>query len=408
MLHAVTRQPPDVRAASWHKPAGPAATQPAHGGVRQWQRDFGNRAVRRILQPKPALAQSGGEPLPAQTRRTMEGAFGREFSRVRVHHGPEAERISGQLDALAFTHRNHVYFGSGMYDVAGASGKRLLAHELTHVVQQGYADPRLHTGAAARAGVIHAAVPSIQRKAAWDDAGKVHPDNNLADVIVNGGHPGNTLPVLNGTILDASASPRDALAKPALATSSPPRGDVSVKVASAPENTGSFDETVLAPGPWTVDVPKAAVVSALKRIGFPDTDPALAACSSQGTTTFRAIGKPDDRTVSTKNRGHEDHHAEGYKAAFDRSIVAWDSKLTRAASSGRTFTAATEEAAIAKVYAAMGGTPDNIADAFVHMVNAFNSDFHGRPTGGEINLNNPKAVDHCLTSSVEATNPFVP
>jgi hypothetical protein len=408
MLHAASRQPPGARAASRGKPGGPAAVQPAQGRMRQWQRDFGNRAVRRILEPKPAVGQSGGEPLPAHTRRTMEGAFGRDFSRVRVHHGPDAEKVSGQLDALAFTHRNHVYFGGGMYDVAGAPGKRLLAHELTHVVQQGYADPRPHGGGAAPPGSVRAAAPSIQRTATWDDTGKVHPDNNLADVIIRGGHPGNTFPVLNGVILDGAANPRDALAKPAFAVNTPPKGDATVKVVRAPDNAGAFDETVLAPGPWTVDVPKAAVVAALQRTGFPATDPAVAACSGQGNTTFQAIGKPNDLEVFTKNRGHEDHHVSGYKAAFNTSIGAWDTKLTAAATSGRVFAGPTEEAATANAYRAMSGTPDNIADAFVHMVNAFNTDFHSRPTGKEISLNNPQALNHCATSSVEATNPFVP
>jgi hypothetical protein len=86
-----------------------------------------------------ARSESGGESLAPGTRHDMEKAFGRDFSSVRVHRDSSAAQLSHQLSALAFTHGNHVYFGTGSYDPTGASGKRLLAHELTHVVQQGQA-----------------------------------------------------------------------------------------------------------------------------------------------------------------------------------------------------------------------------------------------------------------------------
>ena len=53
----------------------------------------------------------------------METAFGRDFSRVRVHRDSEAAELSHQLSALAFTHGNHIYFGSGKYDPEGSSGQ---------------------------------------------------------------------------------------------------------------------------------------------------------------------------------------------------------------------------------------------------------------------------------------------
>lgn len=78
-----------------------------------------------------------GHALPAATRRQMEGVFGADFGGVRVHTDGEAGRISEQLGARAFTLGRDVYFGRGEFRLTSAAGRRLLGHELVHVVQQG-------------------------------------------------------------------------------------------------------------------------------------------------------------------------------------------------------------------------------------------------------------------------------
>ena len=77
-----------------------------------------------------------GSPLPAGSRREMEGAFGSDFSSVRVHTSSEAAQLSRSLKASAFTYGDHIFFDQGSYDPESASGKELLAHELTHTIQQ--------------------------------------------------------------------------------------------------------------------------------------------------------------------------------------------------------------------------------------------------------------------------------
>lgn len=79
----------------------------------------------------------GGTPLSTESRIDMESRFGHDFSNVRVHTEKAAGDISQQINARAFTYGNHVYFAPGEYQPRASSGKRLLAHELTHVVQQG-------------------------------------------------------------------------------------------------------------------------------------------------------------------------------------------------------------------------------------------------------------------------------
>ncbi len=81
--------------------------------------------------------ESGGERLPAMTRAILEPRFGHDFSRVRVHTDRPSSAIAQQLNARAFTLRNHIFFSPGEYQLHQHSGRKLLAHELTHVVQQG-------------------------------------------------------------------------------------------------------------------------------------------------------------------------------------------------------------------------------------------------------------------------------
>ncbi|CAG0995837.1 hypothetical protein GEOBC_02640 [Geobacteraceae bacterium] len=80
--------------------------------------------------------QGGGEPLPPAERAFFEPRFGYDFSQVRIHAGPEAAESARALNAHAYTVGRDVVFGAGEYAPGSDSGRRLIAHELTHVVQQ--------------------------------------------------------------------------------------------------------------------------------------------------------------------------------------------------------------------------------------------------------------------------------
>lgn len=81
--------------------------------------------------------QGGGQRLPAPVRDRMEAGFRSDFSAVRIHRDAEAAELSTSLAARAFTVGTDIYFSAGAYDPRSSSGRHLLAHELTHVVQQG-------------------------------------------------------------------------------------------------------------------------------------------------------------------------------------------------------------------------------------------------------------------------------
>lgn len=78
-----------------------------------------------------------GKPLPSGTLKHMNTAFGVDFSQVRVHTDGTSVGMNKELGAQAFTHGKDIYFNSGRYNPDTSAGRHLLAHELTHVVQQG-------------------------------------------------------------------------------------------------------------------------------------------------------------------------------------------------------------------------------------------------------------------------------
>jgi len=87
-------------------------------------------------------ARGGGRPLERTMRRSLETGFGADFSSVRVHTDNTANNLSERIQAKAFTTGSDIFFRSGEYRPGTRGGQRLLAHELTHVVQQGGAGVR--------------------------------------------------------------------------------------------------------------------------------------------------------------------------------------------------------------------------------------------------------------------------
>lgn len=95
--------------------------------------------------------RGGGRPLSRSVRSFFEPRFGYDFSGVRIHSGERAAALNSDLNARAFTYGRDIYFGASMYSPHTTAGRRLLAHELAHVVQQN------------RSGTAHV-TPDIQRK----------------------------------------------------------------------------------------------------------------------------------------------------------------------------------------------------------------------------------------------------
>lgn len=118
----------------------------------QLQRQHGNRYVQRVLaisrqgeesgEVSPEVEagiqrqRGGGQALERPVKSQMESAFGTDFSSVRVHADTEANKLNEALNARAFTTGQDIFFRQGEYSPHSSQGKELLAHELTHTVQQ--------------------------------------------------------------------------------------------------------------------------------------------------------------------------------------------------------------------------------------------------------------------------------
>ena len=156
--HALRKPGTTARSASTGLPA--RATRDARGPTGSLlQRAIGNRATGQLIQrchdghtcaecaqgaalgdgvltdapgPRPGI----GQPLDRGVRAFSESAFGADFADVRVHTDPHAAATARDLHALAYTVGRDIFFAAGRYRPAHREGRRLLAHELTHVLQQ--------------------------------------------------------------------------------------------------------------------------------------------------------------------------------------------------------------------------------------------------------------------------------
>ena len=137
-------------------PAGPGQSTVRAQAITQLQRTHGNQHVQRLVartageeNEMEGVAQAvddrrgRGQSLTDRTRAQMEPALQQDLSGVRVHNDGAADQLSSQFNAKAFTTGQDIFFRQGAYDPGSSGGDKLLAHELTHVVQQGNSPTKL-------------------------------------------------------------------------------------------------------------------------------------------------------------------------------------------------------------------------------------------------------------------------
>lgn len=130
-------EPVQMQAAEEEEPVQMRAEEEEEPVQAKHQADTSPQVASNDLAAQLQLSQGNGQPLPDRTRSDMETAFGVDFSGVHVHTDTQAIQMNRELGAQAFTHGSDVYFNSEKFDPEASDGKHLLAHELTHVVQQG-------------------------------------------------------------------------------------------------------------------------------------------------------------------------------------------------------------------------------------------------------------------------------
>ncbi|NER81840.1 MAG: DUF4157 domain-containing protein, partial [Leptolyngbya sp. SIO1D8] len=98
--------------------------------------DLGQPTIQPIAPIVKDAISSPGRPLDSATRGFMESRLGYDFSQVRVHLDPQANDAANAVQARAFTLGHDIVFGANQFEPTSANGRRLLAHELVHVIQQ--------------------------------------------------------------------------------------------------------------------------------------------------------------------------------------------------------------------------------------------------------------------------------
>jgi hypothetical protein len=135
-----------------HKARDKQVARPKPSNLDNLQQQVGNRAVQRLVAQREGgegdykldssttrrieRERGGGQPIDGTVQREMGQTMGQDVSDVRVHTDAEADRLNRQLDARAFTVGRDVFFRDGDYNPHSSDGQELLAHELTHAVDQ--------------------------------------------------------------------------------------------------------------------------------------------------------------------------------------------------------------------------------------------------------------------------------
>jgi hypothetical protein len=187
---------------------------------RQAQRSHGNQfvqsAISRASAQRPTaengasspqsnvIPTGGGEPMAEDTREFMESRFKQDFRDVRIHTDGGATAAADLLNANAFTSGRDIYFGQGKYQPESKDGQRLLAHELTHTIQQ--ANGAGAPSASSSSAELTVSSPEDVLEKESDEAA----DAVLSDKTPNVPQRTGTSPTQNGTLVQRE--PRDAFA----------------------------------------------------------------------------------------------------------------------------------------------------------------------------------------------------
>lgn len=234
------------------------------------------------------VLRSPGRPLDSATQTFMESRFCRDFSQVRVHTDAKAARSARAVNALAYTVGRDIVFREDQHALRTTKGKRVLAHELTHVVQQ--ADtPISMQPASPLVSIASLKRPRLQRTAKFVD-GTVSEELNLAERVLNDEFSGNTDFLLNGSTFTDLEEGLKAFNSPSISSSPRATKGVDCWFDSVPDNEVSFAMKVLKPGPWS----------------FEEKSALPGECQAAGAANARLIvkGMRTDEEQRTRTRTH--------------------------------------------------------------------------------------------------------
>jgi hypothetical protein len=245
------------------------------------------------LQVQISGLRGGGHALSPSLRGFFEPRFGHDFGHVRLHTDARATESAGALNAVAYTVGTHIVFGSGQFAAGTTAGRRLLAHELAHVVQQGKGGP------------------GVQRKIKFTEP--VPTRENPIKRVLSDPTLGFTLPTVNGTALPNGTQKAGQLLFSALQPRQSSYNATTKECRFADfEVDISADVTVITQptnNQWTMSLPGADIK------GIP-------ACHSQSSVPVVMTGKPDGQTIVNLVDRYEQEHVDDLKQLYAKHLEA--------------------------------------------------------------------------------------
>ena len=284
------------------------------------------------------VLNSPGQPLDPATRASMEMRFGHNLSRVRVHHDGKASDSAKSIQALAYTRGNHIVFKDGQYSPTTEWGKRLLAHELVHTMQQGN-------------NILHRKIDFTQ------------PTPTLADpiplVLGGGSILGNTLPVFNGIPVPEQAIKK--VYKEAVFKVLQPENfkfSVTEKGKTCKVDADQFNINVSA---------KVRAITEPQKDKWSDTyahtvlsNPPSACAEKTNRIQVEMEGKPDSAALYKKVLAHEQEHVNDLEKLSNGEIKPYHDFLT-----GLTGTGKTDEECVNDIFKQAGKRDGEAGNNFV-------------------------------------------
>lgn len=355
------------------------------------------------------VLNSPGRPLDSGTRAFFEPRFGYDFSNVRLHTDATAASSAREVNALAYTVGTNIVLGR-QHAHDSSEGQRILAHELTHVIQQNGSPTKAYRynideeeEHPYEATIARKPAPHLQRTATWA-AGVERRSWDAADRTMSKQGFGWTWPTLNGSIIPSSTAAGTAIKAPTFSTRSVAGSGTAPATSEASftanaTNTASYDLDAIDGGPHSVASTKDAVATRSAQLGMaPPTQ-----CTGPAASTFSIKGQPDDTAHSAAILAHERHHGSDHKTEFGNVIGGWNTAVDAAIAASTKYGGPDAATAEANMWTAVGGAPATIATNQHNAWMAASGTFHASPAGRTRRPTNIQADATCATSSMDHT-----
>lgn|GEM_PF-3383535 len=329
---------------------------------------------------------SGGQSMDAGTRNFMESGFGYDFGNVQIHNDSQAQQSAASINALAYTHHNHIVFGKGQYQPHTHSGKQLLAHELVHTIQQNQ---------------LGSTQNKVFRKASFTDdpvkySKDINPAEELANEIKNAGSSkmGQTLIEINGFVIEEGKPVVvNPLHIPAIASTAAGK-HVTCTYDKEADNDISFRMHLPVAGKWEFEAQKADLANL--------QNPALGACGNK--VKIIVVPKPNQANFVKAVRIHENVHRDSINAIYKKHLLPWDKKMHD--NLNHPVPAKDDATCRNIIFKVLGADADELLFNMLDEFNKGSRTFHGTRQGGTV-TNDLMTVDcSANTLTIPINNPM--